>query len=125
MDTGSTRSSDGSSSDKLAERQRECRERRERAIALLKERGIWQRLLDGKHTLRYIYSGIIEIDYLELDKVTAALKITGTKHDAIDLPYIAFVLTPGSIAIGPVVLDDWFSEGSVEYEALEALMVWW
>jgi len=118
MDTGGTQGQA-----ELTELQREWKARREAAVRVLKERGIWQRLLDGKHTLRYIYSGIIEIDYLDLDEAAGRLSVTETKHSAIDLPYIAFVLTPGSIAIGPVVLDDWFSEGSVEYQALEALMV--
>lgn len=124
MDIGGTRSSDsGGGSAELAELQREWQARRERAIAVLKERGVWQRLLDGKHLLRYIYSGIIEIDYLKLDEASARLNITETQHDAIDLPYIAFILTPGTRTVGPAVLDDWFVEGSAEYQALEALMV--
>jgi len=130
MDTGNTRTGDtdrdhASGASEPAELKRQWRERRERAIAVLKEHGIWQRLLDGKHTLRYIYSGIMEIDYLKLDEAAGALSITETTHDAVDLPYSAFVLTPGTEAVGPVVLDQWFEEGGEVYQALEVLMVWW
>lgn len=96
-------------------------ERRENAIRLLKERGIWQRLTDGNHKLRYIYSGIIEIDYLELDEASGALKIVDTKHDATDLPYVAFQLFPGVSADGTVAYDDWYEEGSDEFKALATL----
>ena len=103
----------------LTELQREWQARREWAVALLKERGIWARLLDGKHMLRYVYSGIIEIDYLKLDEVSARLSITDTKHDAIDLPYVAFHLVPGTGDF-----DDWYEESSEEYKALEVLVEW-
>jgi hypothetical protein len=91
---------------------------REAAIRLLKERGIWQRLTDGKHSLRHVYSGIIEIDHLELDETSSSLKITETTHDAMDMPYVAFTLTPGKDG----GYDDWFEEGSAVYRALEELM---
>ena len=106
-------------SDELTEYQRERRERRKRAVKLLKDRGIWDRLLDGKHTLRHIYSGLIEETYLELDEESASLKETGKDYEAMDLPYVAFVLYPG---IG--AFDDWFEEGSEEYKALEVLVDW-
>ena len=90
----------------------------EDAVRILKDEGIWERLLDGKHTLRYIYSGIIEEDHLELDAQTAMLKTTATTHDAIDLPYIAFTMYPGANGS----YDDWYEEGSPAFAAMMRLM---
>ena len=87
------------------------------AVRILKEEGIWERLLDGKHTLRYIYSGLIEQTTLELDETAASLKEVDKDYESMDLSYVAFTLYPGRDAF-----EEWIEEGSPAFTALMRLM---
>jgi len=53
----------------------------EEAEQILKEEGIWQRLTDGKHKLKFFCDGFTEIQTLKLSRKTLRLATTSTDYD--------------------------------------------
>lgn len=51
------------------------------AVAILKRCGVWERLLDGEHTLRLIVGGVVETQWLCLDARKRLLKSTRLEYD--------------------------------------------
>ncbi len=53
----------------------------EEAIRILKRDGIWERISDGKHQLRLIVGGVVETQWLKLDRRSRQLKHTNSEYD--------------------------------------------
>ncbi len=86
------------------------------ALHILKKKGIWDRLIDGKHSLRLIIGGVTEIHKLKLDPAQATLVETDTEYDSHDADSIEFWLKSNHISFFKS-----YPEGTEEFSALMRL----
>jgi len=93
---------------------------REDALAFLKEKGIWDKLMNPENNLRYIHTGFIKVFHLKTNEPQRSIKIESSELDCHDTEELAFILLHRD-----TVDYVWFWERSPEFSALMGLMEDW